>query len=499
MTRRIADILSDMIEAGCRDESILIEALMCFIETESHVDLIPAISSRLPEAQFTDDYWNRKSRKHWNPVFAAVMHCSCIEVFRALRDAHYPVFPVADLRLYPDPEGFLEIIAMDMPDGTDEAMLYEIAVKRITAPYMGREGYEDGMSGDEIFGLANRDSFYLSSFSDIPGAMFDEILSGFIAYGRDRFGEKIRSSVLFPFFHLICLNTALKRSWEVLLSWPGGNRMASMFTRSEKAFLLGASIWAGNEATYGFLLPLFSSPEDETILEDTEVLFNGRSEYIISFIGKLADGGPLRRREAVTGSISASLASFPFGSCPSLSTLSFLFGRLRKVSSSDFPEPLTAVLVRNRAFRFYHDEERKVLEFLTEHLPHDLCMMDGNGMNAFLYASDDGDLLRYIISKEPGIVWSRDREGRNIFHHFLMSHEEDDSFRSSAFHDLSEAVPPELLAERDVQGRLPSDHLPFAGLLRKAVMGEAFDDERIDDIAEMVLERHAAAFRELAE
>ena len=76
MNRNIADSFADMIEKGCQSEDVLVDALMSFIETESHLDLIPEISSRLPAAQFTSDYWNNKGRKCWNPVFAAVMYCS---------------------------------------------------------------------------------------------------------------------------------------------------------------------------------------------------------------------------------------------------------------------------------------------------------------------------------------------------------------------------------------------------------------------------------------
>ena len=108
MTVASADLLADLIEKGLQEENMLIEALMCFIETESHLDLIPVISSRLPSVQFTSGYWNDKGPYCWNPVFSAVMHCSGIEVFRALRDADFPLFPVVDLRFYPDPEGFLE-------------------------------------------------------------------------------------------------------------------------------------------------------------------------------------------------------------------------------------------------------------------------------------------------------------------------------------------------------------------------------------------------------
>ena len=63
MNKSIVDFFVNMIERGCKDEDILADALMCFIETESHLNLIPEISSRLPAAQFTSDYWSIKVRR----------------------------------------------------------------------------------------------------------------------------------------------------------------------------------------------------------------------------------------------------------------------------------------------------------------------------------------------------------------------------------------------------------------------------------------------------
>ena len=41
MNKNISDTFADMLERGCKDEDVLADALMCFIETESHLDLIP--------------------------------------------------------------------------------------------------------------------------------------------------------------------------------------------------------------------------------------------------------------------------------------------------------------------------------------------------------------------------------------------------------------------------------------------------------------------------
>ena len=185
MNRNIADSFADMIEKGCQNEDVLVDALMCFVETERHLDLIQEISSRLPAAQFTSDYWNNKGQKCWNPIFAAVMYCSDIEVFRILHATGYPIFPVVDLCFYPDPKDFLEIIGMNMPAGTDEFILYEIAVKHLMMPYIGKKSLNDQQDGNDIFGEANRDSFYLSSYSQISVEMFDEFLARFIEYGMN--------------------------------------------------------------------------------------------------------------------------------------------------------------------------------------------------------------------------------------------------------------------------------------------------------------------------
>ena len=451
MTVASADLLADLIEKGLQEENMLIEALMCFIETESHLDLIPVISSRLPSVQFTSGYWNDKGPYCWNPVFSAVMHCSGIEVFRALRDADFPIFPVVDLRFYPDPEGFLEIIGMNMPDGTGKAELYELAAKRILEPYKGNE--------------VNLERFYLSSNSTVSAEKFDVYLSNFIIYGRDELADfPGLSRILFAFFYIVCLNKGLERSGEALLSWSCRDRALFSFSCEEIAELRCAAAKAGNDAMYDYIQNL---PGREEIHSEEHVLSNDNSIYSNEFIENRA----LKSRKAIIRAIYCSLDSC----CPDFDTLSFLFSRLGGFRSSDFPESLTAVLVRNRNFRFQSDNYRKVLDLLIRLMPHDLMRNDKHGMNAFLYAGDDTELIKYIVSNEPDIMWSVDSEGRNIFHYFFC-----DGFagaftdhQATCFRELCRIVPSELLDQADDHGKLPFDYPSDADLSEKLLQGNS--------------------------
>ena len=462
MNKYITESFADMIERGCKDEDILVDALMCFIETESRLDLIPEISSRLPAAQFTSNYWNNKGQKCWNPVFAAVMYCSDIEVFRILHNVGYPIFPVVDLWFYPNPKEFLEIIGMNMPDGTDEFTLYEIAVNRLMKPYIGKKSPNSQQNGNDIFGEVNRDSFYLSSYSMISVEMFDEFLVRFIEYGKNKFSTASNlSSTLFNFTHLICLNGSLKKSRTALFSWFGQTSPAYAFSRQEQSFLLKTSIWAGNETMYDYLTDSlgFQILDDESDPENVPVLFNGKADYSAEFIRRLFEKGPLRSRVSIIKAIHDSLENFHFGCCPDFSTLSYLFEKLGKFSSSDFPEQLTAVLIMNENFILDYENYKRILDYLIHKMPHDLTKSDKHGRNAFLYA-DDTDLIKYIISHEPGIMWSVDSEGRNIFHlFFLKCCSAPLGSQMATIKELFRVVPSELFHQSDCYGKQPSDYL----------------------------------------
>ena len=463
MNRNIADTFADMIERGCKDEDTLADALTCFIETESHLDLIPEISSRLPAAQFTSDYWNHKGQKSWNPVFTAVMHCSDIAVFRILRDLGYPVFPVVDLWFYPDPREFLEIIEMNMPDDTDEFTLFEIAVKHLMKPYIGMKSTNCQQNGEDIFGKANLENFYLSSHSWISADMFDEFLTRFIEYGKKtlRTGSNI-SSTLFNFTHLICLNGTLKKSRAALFSWLEQPSRAYDFSLQEQSFLLKASIWSGNETMYNYLSDVleFQFLDSESDSGNVPVLFNDKTDYSEEFMNRLFEKGPLSSKDSIIKSIQDNMERFTYHGCPKFDTLNYLFERLGKFSSSDFPEPLTVVLIRNENFRLDDENEKRILSYLIHKLPNDLFAADKHGMNAFLYASDD-DLLKYLISNAPSGMWSVDSEGRNIAHHFFLNrcYDVPYGYQVEALKELLRIVPSELFHQLDCHGKKPSDYL----------------------------------------
>lgn len=462
MNRNIADTFADMIEKGCKDEAILVDALMCFIETENHIDLIPEISSRLPSAQFTSDYWNDIGQKCWNPVFAAVMHCSGIAVFRILRDLGYPVFPVVDLWCYPAPKEFLEIIGMNMPDNTDEFTLFEIAVKHLMKPYTGKKSSSSQQDGNDMFGEVNLESFYLSSYSRISAEMFDVFLTRFIEYGLDTFStDSDISSTLFSFTHLICLNSSLKKSRAALFSWLKQISPAYDFSIQEQSFLLKASIWSGNEAMYNYLSDVlrFQFLNHESDSENVPVLFNDKTDYSEEFMSRLFEKGPLRNRESIIKAIQDNLERFTYHGCPKFNTLNQLFKKLGKFSSSDFSEPLTAILVRNENFRLGHENEKRIFDYLIHKLPHDLTATDKHGRNAFLYA-DDIDLIKFIISNDPSIMWSVDSEGRNIFHLFFIRRCSDPfGCQIQTLKELFQVVPSELFHQQDCYGKQPSDYL----------------------------------------
>lgn len=147
MTRELAEIFAEMINSGCEDEEILREAMRCFIQLERHLELIPVIASRLPDVQFTSDYWRKGGG--FNPVLMAVMNCSAIEVFRALRDVGYPMFPIIDLHVYPNAEKFIEILGMNMPSSTSQIELYGLMIQKVTKRSLRRSGNREEIPSGE--------------------------------------------------------------------------------------------------------------------------------------------------------------------------------------------------------------------------------------------------------------------------------------------------------------------------------------------------------------
>ena len=193
--------------------------------------------------------------------------------------------------------------------------------------------------------------------------------------------------------------------------------------------------------------------------ENVPVLFNDKTDYSEEFMSRLFEKGPLSSKDSIIKSIQDNLELFTYHGCPKFDTLSYLFDRLGKFSSSDFPEPLTATLIRNENFRLDDENDKRILDYLIHKLPHDLTAPDKHSRNAFLYAYDT-DLIKYIISLEPGIMWSVDSEGRNIFHFFFLRCC-DDPFgcQIGTLKELFRVVPSELFHQPDSNGNQPADCL----------------------------------------
>ena len=292
--------------------------------------------------------------------------------------------------------------------------------------------------------------------------MFDEFLTRFIEYGKKtlRTGSN-SSSTLLNFTHVICLNGTLKKSRSALFSWLEQLSHAYDFSLQEQSFLLKASIWSGNETMYNYLSDVleFQFLDSKSDSENVPVLFNDKTDYSEEFMSRLFEKGPLSSKDSIIKSIQDNLELFTYHGVPKFDTLSYLFDRLGKFSSSDFPEPLTATLIRNENFRLDDENDKRILDYLIHKLPHDLTAPDKHSRNAFLYAYDT-DLIKYIISLEPGIMWSVDSEGRNIFHFFFLRCC-DDPFgcQIGTLKELFRVVPSELFHQPDSNGNQPADCL----------------------------------------
>ena len=203
----------------------------------------------------------------------------------------------------------------------------------------------------------------------------------------------------------------------------------------------------------------FQFLDNESDSEYVSVLFNNKTVYSEEFMSRLFDKGLLNTRDSIIKSIYDNLNCFTYLGCPKFDTLNYLFDRLGKFNSSDFPEPLTATLIRNENFRLDDENDKRILDYLIHKLPHDLTAPDKHGRNAFLYAYDT-DLIKYIISLEPDIMWSVDPEGRNIFHFFFLRCC-DDPFECQigTLKELFRVVPSELFHQPDSNGKQPADYL----------------------------------------
>lgn len=475
MTRELAEIFAEMITSGCKDEEILREAMRCFIQLERHLELIPVIASRLPDVQFTSDYWRKCGG--FNPVLMAVMNCSAIEVFRALRDVGYPMFPIIDLHVYPNAEEFIEILGMNMPSSTSQIELYGLMILKVTKRSLRRSGNREEIpSGECLYGTTCCSSFYLTNQYDIPATVFDIILSRLIVYGEQHFKlNDLMTSIVFDIFLLLCLNPSLSKSLDVFLLWlKDWNRDSFSFEYVSK--LIGTTIWAGNKRMYDFLSDYFSE-KIETIIDGVDIRLNGKVEYG-GFIDELLCSGPLRKRESVVSAIYNSLKTFPYRCCPSAELLSLLFDRIGSVSTEDFPLPLSSALISNANFTFENNAD--VLKLIHSRLPSDFVKKDNAGCCSLFYSIHDTETMKYIISYYPSLIWNRDNEGRNVFHYYCQSFEEDGDFLFeifiAEFKDLCLVLPSELLYEKDNQGNYPFDYFPHSEVLKEIIRRDKYCD-----------------------
>ena len=456
MKRKLADRFATIIEAGCSDESILADALMCLIETGTHIELIPEICERLPKEQFTDSYWSDKAYNSWHPVFAAVMYCADIRVFRSLKEIGYSMEHIVDLQFYHDTEDFLEIISMNMPQGTDKLRLYTTAISSFVRRRVSGTKYNEILSGNEIYGRCVTD-FSLSNHLHVSANTFDIMLSEFIEYGRHQFALlSFPSSILVDLSLFIALNPNLMMSYNSYREWIDDVVLKNI-SREEKEKLIGATIWRGNRKMYDFLVSIFA---DELQTLQVHVLFNGESEYTQDFLEDICNKF-LRTQEAIGKTVYQSLKTFYWDCCPSCDVLSFLFSKL---NGYKFSEPLSAAIVSNEHFSFENLADR--LALINEFFPLDFSESDRLGRTALLYAANDVDCVKFIANYAPNTINQHDNEGRNAFHILFREMVFDDVVYCFSVHSTLQTVkqlllilPAELLYERDIYGKLPYEYL----------------------------------------
>lgn len=443
MIMNLADGYASFVESGCTDENILIEAMMCFIEKEQHLDLIPVIASRLPAEQYRIEYWYKSGWRNWNPVFAAVMNCSSIEVFRILRDLGYPLDGIMDLNFYPDPSGFVEIISMNMPAETTELTVFSEALERVLESSVGKN------DGCPFYTLPCR--------VEISSETFDALLSDFIEYGKERFeASSIRKHLLVELYSFIAYNTKLEKTRNTALSWIDDE--FNSFKSEEKKRIAGIAIKSGNDILYDYIAKKLS--KSRKLIYSADISFSSCFEYSDSFIEELVCDGPLKIRKNIANAISNSMKL----GYPSAAVIRKLFKKLGEVKSEDFPAPLS-ILLLNPTYTICRNLS-EMLDIVKEIIPSDFERTDGAGRNSCFYAVFDIQALKFIQSFNPGLLLEHDYEGRNILHFFCMSAyafvDDPVDIFAGAFNDLLKMLPPELYTEKDKSGNNPFDYLEIA-------------------------------------
>ena len=443
MIMNLADRYASFVESGCTDEKILIEAMMCFIEKEQHLELIPAIASRLPAAQYRMEYWYKSGWKNWNPVFAAVMNCSSIEVFRILRDLGYPLDGIMDLHFYPDPAGFVEIISMSMPAEATELTVYSKALERVIETSVGK---------------VNGCPFYtLSSCVEISSETFDSLLSEFIEYGKERYiASSIRKHLLVELFSFIAYHSKLEQTRNTALSWLDDEFKS--FSSEEKKRIVSIAIKSGNDVFYDYIAKKLS--KNSKLIYSADISFSSCFEYSDSFIEKLISNGPLKIRKNITKAISNSMKL----EYPSVDVIRKLFNELGEVKPEDFPVPLS-ILLLNPNYTICRNLS-EMLDILKEIIPSDFERTDGAGRNSCFYAVFDIKALKFILSFNPELLLEHDCGGRNILHFFCMSvcafADDPIDIFVGTFNDLLQMLPLEFCTEKDKSGNNPFDYLERA-------------------------------------
>ena len=473
------DRLASQVKTGRKDKRFLIDAMKCFVKSESHLELIPFISSLLPAEQFSevgfwdDDYYFE------NPVRTAVMHCSSVDVFRVLRDIGYSMHPVHDFQFYPDPSGFLEILGMDMPGNAEE--LYEIAAERLARLCFRKTDYAGNKSGKELYG--GTDIFSFSGHFSVSPEIFDIAVADFIEFGRKNFPTlKSKAVIAFDLCMYIILNPVLTEAGKAYLNWID-NSVFGKFYMEDKSKLVGAAIWAGNKVMYDYLAKVFSDDIHE-IYQHVHIRLNGKADYSNGFIEELtAANGPLSERKRIVDAIYWSLKTFPADCCPYGDVLSFLFAKIGNPSEEDFPESLSAAFLKCNMLKF-RDSYAEILDCINRWLPGDLSRKDEYGRSAVFYASDDADAVRYIAERVPESLAAIDNEGKNVLHFFFENLNDDEDFldlpmvwAGNYLKQIIDVLPEDLLTETDCYGKYPYEYSKQAELF-ELIAGKRNPDGR---------------------
>lgn len=465
----LSNMMAFAVRSGCCEENILCDALTAFIETDQHLDLIPVIASRLPESQFSDEYWHKNSSLGWTPMFAAVMACAGSEIFAMLSRLGYSLEPVRDLLIHPNPEEFIRILKLAADETADDYSLYENIAGRLLHCCMTKCLDEDIPSGESLYGEACRPYFSFPKGRTVSVQTFDLMLNELIKYGLEHFTSDILALRPQALVQLLCLNPGLTVCAETFLSAVSTSAAFSL-EKDSFASLLGAAIWAGNRKMYDFLSGLM--PEDrKDVFSRVRIRICGRADYGNGFLEELLASGPLSSDQILFHSVYETLASSPFNCLPSAGMLRRLLASLRNDEYSYSVCSLSTALIRNSWFDFSRDGD--LLKLISSMLPDDLEKEDSFGRNSAFYSVSSPDAMRYIAEIKPSVLWKRDHEGCNIFHQFFKQIECNKNlpFKSvlQNFIDLSRILPPALLRQTDKYGKRPSDYFHNPELFRELI------------------------------